>query len=46
MLMSSPGLSLENEIESRLVVGEDWKVEHGPFDETRFQQLGNRIGRC
>jgi 50S ribosomal protein L16 3-hydroxylase len=35
------GLSLENEIESRLVVGEDWKIEHGPFDETRFQQLGN-----
>ena len=35
------GLSLEDEVESRLVVGDDWLVEHGPFDEQRFQQLGN-----
>lgn len=35
------GLSLEDEVESRLVVGDDWQVEHGPFDEERFQQLGN-----
>lgn len=33
------GLSLEPEIESRLVVGKDWQIEHGPFDEQRFQSL-------
>jgi 50S ribosomal protein L16 3-hydroxylase len=33
------GLSLEPEVESRLVVGKDWKIEHGPFDEQRFQNL-------
>ncbi len=33
------GLSLEQEVESRLVIGEDWKLEHGPFDEERFSSL-------
>ncbi len=33
------GLSLEPEVESRLVVGKDWQIEHGPFDEQRFQNL-------
>ena len=33
------GLSLEPEVESRLVVGKDWQIEHGPFDEQRFQSL-------
>ena len=36
------GLSLEEEIESRLVIGDNWNVEHGPFSEQRFQQLGDR----
>lgn len=35
------GLSLEDDVESRLVIGDDWRVEHGPFDEERFQQLGD-----
>jgi 50S ribosomal protein L16 3-hydroxylase len=33
------GLSLEPDVESRLVVGNDWQIEHGPFDEQRFQNL-------
>lgn len=33
------GLSLEDEVESRLVIGNDWCVEHGPFDESRFAEL-------
>jgi len=33
------GLSLEPEVESRLVVGKDWQIEHGPFDEQRLQNL-------
>lgn len=33
------GLSLEQEVESRLVIGEDWKLEHGPFAEDRFASL-------
>ena len=37
------GLSLEDEIESRLIVGgkeaADWSVRRGPFDEATFQNL-------
>ena len=33
------GLALEPEVESRLVVGSDWQLEHGPFDEERFANL-------
>ena len=33
------GLSLEAEVESRLVIGEDWALEHGPFEESRFASL-------
>jgi 50S ribosomal protein L16 3-hydroxylase len=33
------GLSLEPEIESRLIIGDDYQLEHGPFDEARFQAL-------
>ncbi|MGC6480954.1 MAG: cupin domain-containing protein [Porticoccaceae bacterium] len=36
------GLSLEPEIESRLVVGKDWQIEHGPFDEHRYKTLPDR----
>ena len=32
-------MSLESEIESRLIIGDDYQLEHGPFDETRFQEL-------
>lgn len=35
------GLSLEEEVESRLVIGDHWSVEHGPFDERRFAELGD-----
>ena len=38
------GLSLEDEIESRIVTnkgGNDWQLEQGPFDESRFSSLGN-----
>lgn len=36
------GLACEAEVESRLVVQQPdgWKVEHGPFPETRFGELG------
>jgi 50S ribosomal protein L16 3-hydroxylase len=36
------GLACEEEIESRLIVrsGADWKVENGPFAESRFEDLG------
>lgn len=36
------GLACEDEVESRLVTqaGTGWKVEHGPFPETRFGDLG------
>ncbi len=38
------GLSLEEEIKSRLVItapeGKKWTCEHGPFQEERFQTLG------
>jgi 50S ribosomal protein L16 3-hydroxylase len=33
------GLSLEPTVESRLVIGKDWQVEHGPFEENRFETL-------
>ena len=33
------GLSLEPEVESRLVIGDDWALEHGPFEESRFASL-------
>jgi 50S ribosomal protein L16 3-hydroxylase len=33
------GLALEQEVESRLVVGTDWQLENGPFSEQRFQTL-------
>ena len=33
------GLSLEAEVESRLVIGDDWALEHGPFEESRFASL-------
>lgn len=40
------GLSLEEDIKSRIVTndssGKKWKCEHGPFDETRFSDLGER----
>ena len=36
------GLSCEDDIESRLVIGAHsrWALEHGPFPEDRFGQLG------
>ncbi len=35
------GLSLEEEAESRLIIQEknEWKLEHGPFEEARFSSL-------
>ena len=37
------GLSLEDDVESRLVVqspeGDDWKIQHGPFNEETFSDL-------
>jgi 50S ribosomal protein L16 3-hydroxylase len=33
------GLALEHDVESRLIVGTDWKLEHGPFAEDRFASL-------
>ncbi|MFL2531547.1 MAG: cupin domain-containing protein [Porticoccaceae bacterium] len=36
------GLALEPEVESRLVIGKDWHIEHGPFAEQRFQSLPER----
>ncbi|MBT7258536.1 MAG: cupin domain-containing protein [Porticoccaceae bacterium] len=33
------GLALEPEVESRLVIGQDWQLENGPFAEQRFQTL-------
>jgi len=37
------GLACEAEIESRLVTNADgtWQLEHGPFDESRFETLGS-----
>ena len=40
------GLSLEEDIKSRLITnnsnGDEWKCEHGPFDETTFEDLGDK----
>lgn len=38
------GLACEDDIESRLIIqnNDDWNVEHGPLDETRFDTLGKR----
>jgi 50S ribosomal protein L16 3-hydroxylase len=38
------GLACEEEVESRLVVqtGATWKLEHGPFPESRFGKLGKK----
>lgn len=38
------GLACEDEVESRLVTQtrDTWKVEHGPFAETRFGRLGKK----
>jgi 50S ribosomal protein L16 3-hydroxylase len=36
------GLALEPEVESRLVIGSDWQIEQGPFEEQRFQTLPER----
>ena len=33
------GIALEQDVESRLVIGADWQLEHGPFTEERFQML-------
>ena len=38
------GLSLEEEIESRIVTHTEtkgWQLEHGPFDESRYTSIGN-----
>lgn len=36
------GLSLEDEVESRLIIGDNWRVEHGPFGEDLFHTLGEQ----
>jgi 50S ribosomal protein L16 3-hydroxylase len=38
------GLACESEVESRLVTSRHggWKLEHGPFAESRFGKLGNK----
>ena len=42
------GLACEEEVESRLIMqasdtaGETWKLEHGPFPEGRFGELGDK----
>lgn len=40
------GLALEEDIKSRIVTndssGQQWKCEHGPFEESRFSELGER----
>lgn len=40
------GLSLENEIRSRIITNNDagtkWTSEHGPFDEDRFDNIGDK----
>lgn len=38
------GLACEDDVESRLIEKTDanWRVENGPFPETRFGELGNR----
>jgi len=43
---SLAGLALENEIRSRIITnneqGNEWSCEHGPFDETRFDNIGDK----
>lgn len=36
------GLALEDEVESRIIsnLNADWQIQHGPFDESTFSQLG------
>ena len=36
------GLACDEDVESRLIshAGEDWKLEHGPFEEERFAEMG------
>lgn len=40
------GFSLEEEIKSRIITnnekGDEWTCEHGPFDETRFDSIGEK----
>ncbi|MBX2834542.1 MAG: cupin domain-containing protein [Micavibrio sp.] len=40
------GLATEEEIKSRIITnsagGDDWAVEHGPFDEDRFDAIGDK----
>lgn len=40
------GLSMEDDVKSRIVMtapeGNKWTCEHGPFDEKRFQTLGDK----
>jgi len=40
------GLALENEIRSRIITnndnGNEWTCEHGPFDDTRFEDIGDK----
>jgi len=39
------GLSLEEDLKSRIITnnsaGDDWTCEHGPFDENRFDDIGD-----
>lgn len=37
------GYSLEDDIESRLIEhnGDDWQLEHGPIEESKFAELGD-----
>src|SRR6185369_14568311 len=38
------GLACEEDVESRLITQarDTWKVEHGPFPESRFSKLGKK----
>lgn len=36
------GLSLEEEIRSRIVFSENWSCQHGPFDENIFNTIGEK----
>jgi len=40
------GLALEEEIKSRVIInnehGDEWTCEHGPFDENRFDAIGDK----
>jgi 50S ribosomal protein L16 3-hydroxylase len=39
------GLACEDQVEARIITGPDdhgaWTLEHGPFDEDRFETIGN-----